>query len=171
MNISKILIGIDNSNYAQHAASYGFAMARTFNAVVGLVHIVEPGIMPPISTDTTSLDLTGLGVPVEGMNSPEMAQVMQAEDNAHKAILQHAIDQYGEGLQVSQLTDYGPTADGIINCSKEFGADLIVIGTHSRTGFDRFIMGSVAEKVIRESMIPVLVVPLKIDENEPNTTA
>ena len=57
-------------------------------------------------------------------------------------------------------------ADGIIQCSKDFGADLIiVIGTHSRTGFDRLLMGSVAEDVVRHSEIPVLVVPFEEGRN------
>lgn len=164
MDIKKILIGIDNSNYAEHAASYGFNLARTLNAAVGLVHIIEPTVMPPMGTDTTSLDLTGLGMPLEGVGGPEILEVMKAEDNSHHTILQQTIERYGEGLQVSQLTEYGSTADGILSCSKEFGADLIVIGTHSRTGFDRLLMGNVAEKVVRESVVPVLVVPMKSAE-------
>ncbi len=160
MEIKKIVIGIDNSNYAEHAASYGFNLARTFGAAVGLVHIMEPSVAPPMGTDTTTLNLTGLGVPLDSMTSPEMMEVIKAEDSAHQSILNHTIERFGEGMQVTQLTDYGSTADGIIHCSQEFGADLIVIGTHSRTGLDRFLMGSVAEKVIRESLIPVLVVPM-----------
>jgi nucleotide-binding universal stress UspA family protein len=67
-------------------------------------------------------------------------------------------------MQVTHFTEYGSTASGIIECSKEFGADLIVIGTHSRSGLDRLLMGSVAEHVVRHSEVPVLVVPFKVDE-------
>jgi nucleotide-binding universal stress UspA family protein len=64
-------------------------------------------------------------------------------------------------LKVTYFTEYGLTADSILKCGSEFNADLIVVGTHSRTGLDRFFMGSVAEHVVRHSHVPVLVVPLK----------
>jgi len=64
-------------------------------------------------------------------------------------------------MQVTHFTDYGSTADGIIHCAKEFGADLIVIGTHNRHGLERLLMGSVAEHVVRHADVPVLVVPFK----------
>ncbi len=49
MKINRILIGIDDSKYAEHAAEYGFNIARKFNAAVGLVNIVEPVIIPETS--------------------------------------------------------------------------------------------------------------------------
>jgi nucleotide-binding universal stress UspA family protein len=159
MNIQKILIGIDDSLHAEHAAGYGFNLARTLNAAVGLVHITEPVVLPPTGTDTM-MGLTTMGSPMEEIINPEL---MQVQEQSHNNLLKKTISQYGEGLQISEFTNYGSTAEGIIDCSKEFGADLIVIGTHSRTGLDRFLMGSVAEKVIRDSMIPVLVVPMKTD--------
>jgi nucleotide-binding universal stress UspA family protein len=66
---------------------------------------------------------------------------------------------------VSHYNEFGDTSDGIINCSREFGADMIVIGTHSRSGIDRLLMGSIAEQVVRQSEIPVLVVPF-VEEGE-----
>ena len=64
-------------------------------------------------------------------------------------------------MQITTFNDYGSTADGILKCSEEFGADMIVVGTHSRTGIDRFLMGSIAEDVVRHAQVPVLVVPMK----------
>ena len=74
--------------------------------------------------------------------------------------MQQHIKKYARGTEDNHFTEYGSTADGIIKCSTEFGADLIVVGTHSRTGLDRLLMGSVAEHVVRHSNVPVLVVPL-----------
>ncbi len=83
-------------------------------------------------------------------------QKKQAENAVDSIIKKHASD-----MEVTHFTNYGSTADGIIDCSKEFGADLIVIGTHERSGLDRLLMGSVAEHVVRHSEVPVLVVPFK----------
>ncbi|GGH17269.1 universal stress protein [Mucilaginibacter phyllosphaerae] len=153
MKISKILIGIDDSKFAEYAASYGFDIARTFNAHVGLVHIVEPGIV----TNTSSDSITGM--PIQAPVYDEINLLDIQKDQAEN-VIERTIKKYAQGLQVTHFNEYGSTADGILNCSQEFNADLIVLGTHSRSGLDRLLMGSVAESVVRNSQVPVLVVPL-----------
>jgi nucleotide-binding universal stress UspA family protein len=154
----KILIGIDDSKFAKNAAKTGFDLAKQFGAAVGLVNIIEATYIPSPVTDTT------IGMPMEtGVNMVGI-EMLDIQNHISDDIIASTIKTYGEGLEVTHFTDYGSTADGIINCSKEFKADLIVIGTHSRTGFDRLFMGSVAEHVVRHAEMPVLVVPFK--ENE-----
>jgi nucleotide-binding universal stress UspA family protein len=154
MIISRILIAIDDNKYAEHATAYGFELARLHKAEVGLVNIVEPISLPSQGTDTMT------GMPIEVSNIDEV-EIMKAQSDSAKNIMQQTIKKFAGEMQVTNFTEYGSTADGIINCSKEFNADLIVIGTHSRTGLDRLLMGSVAEHVVRHSDVPVLVVPLK----------
>lgn len=154
----KILIGIDDSKFAKHAAKTGFDLAKQFGASVGLVHIIEATYIPSPVTDTT------IGMPLEtGVNMVNV-EMLDIQNHISDDIIENTIKTYGEGLEVTHFTDYGSTADGIINCSKEFKADLIVIGTHSRSGLDRLFMGGVAEHVVRHAEMPVLVVPFK--ENE-----
>ncbi len=153
MKIKKILIGIDDSTIAEHAAEYGFDIAHSFKAHVGLVHIVEPMVMPA----STSGDIL-LGSPAQGLGVNDM-ELMNIQSDASETLIERTIKKLGGDLQVTHFNEFGNTADGIIDCSKEFKADLIVIGTHNRTGLDRFLMGSVAEHVVRHSEIPVLVVP------------
>ncbi|TWR30375.1 universal stress protein [Mucilaginibacter pallidiroseus] len=153
MKISKILIGIDDSKYAEYAASYGFDIAKTFNAHVGLVHIVEPTVAPITTTDTL------MGVPMENSLIADET-IMDIQNEQSESLIVRTAKKYGEGLQVTHFNEFGATADGILQCSKDFSADLIIIGTHNRSGIDRLLMGSVAETVVRESRIPVLVVPM-----------
>jgi nucleotide-binding universal stress UspA family protein len=157
MNISKILIGIDDSKYAEHAAEYAFDIAHKFNAAVGLVNIVEPVPMPQYTsgTDSMGLPMQGTGTGIEEM------QLLAIQNSQSESIVERFTKRFGENMEISHFTNYGSTADGIINCSKEFGADLIVIGTHHRSGLDRLLMGSVAEHVVRHSDVPVLVVPFE----------
>jgi nucleotide-binding universal stress UspA family protein len=154
MKIQRILIGVDDSKYAENAASYGFEMARIYDAQVGLVNIVEPIVLPSAGTDTiTGASFDNTGIPdVELLN----AQTESAEN-----VIDRTIKKFAGELQVTPFTEFGSTADGILKCSKDFAADLIVLGTHSRTGLDRLLMGSVAEHVVRHSDVPVLVVPFK----------
>jgi nucleotide-binding universal stress UspA family protein len=154
MIIKKILIGIDDSKYAEHAAEYGFDIAHKFDAEVGLVNIVEPAIMPQTSMGADPLT----GMPSQGAGLDEI-ELMNIQKSFAENIIEDAIKKFAGDMQVTHFTDYGSTADGIISCGKEFGADLIVIGTHSRTGLDRLLNGSVAEHIVRHSTVPVLVVP------------
>jgi len=153
MKIKKILIGIDDSKFAEHAAEYGFDIAHSFKAHVGMVHIVEPMVMP---TSTNPDILLGSSTQMMGVNDIELINI---QNDASETLIERTIKKLAGGLEVTHFNEYGNTADGIIDCSKEFKADLIVIGTHSRTGLDRLLMGSVAEHVVRHSEIPVLVVP------------
>jgi nucleotide-binding universal stress UspA family protein len=63
-----------------------------------------------------------------------------------------------EGLLARALLRTGPAASTIADTAREEGADLLVVGTHSRSGLDRLIVGSVAERVVRLAACPVLVI-------------
>ncbi|WP_158825251.1 universal stress protein [Mucilaginibacter lacusdianchii] len=152
---SRILIGIDNSKYSENAAAFGFELARKFDATVGVVSIVEP--MP--ATSSPMNDST-FGLPFEGTADMVNVDVMNAQNDAADTIMNNIVQRYASDLEVTKFTDFGTTADGILTCAGHFEADLIVIGTHRRSGLDRLLMGSVAERVIRESVVPVLVVPM-----------
>ncbi|GAA4091850.1 universal stress protein [Mucilaginibacter panaciglaebae] len=156
MLIRKILIGVDNSKFADNAAQYGFDIAHKFKAKVGLVHIVEPVVLPYNNTTDPLMGAADLG----------MADVnlVDIQSNASKVIVDSFIKKYGGDLEITHFSEFGDTADGIIQCSRDFGADMIVVGTHSRSGLDRLLMGSVAEHVVRHAPVPVLVVPLKEQE-------
>ncbi|PJJ84273.1 universal stress protein [Mucilaginibacter auburnensis] len=154
MKIKKVLIGIDNSNIAEHAAQYGFELAVAFKAEVGLVNVVEPIVAP----------MGGSIDPMGGTSLPEMtsvdAELMDIQNQSSKKLVDRIADEFGAGLSVTHFTEFGDTADGILQACAEFNADVIVVGTHSRSGLDRLLMGSVAEHVVRHAMVPVFVVPL-----------
>jgi nucleotide-binding universal stress UspA family protein len=153
MTIQKILIGIDESMHAEHAAAYGFDIARKFNAAVGLVNIVEPGLMTQATDPMIGVSSQSIGI--------DELEIMDIQKTQSENIVEQTIKKFAGDMPVTHFTDYGSTADGIIHCAKEFQADLIVIGTHNRHGLGRLLMGSVAEHVVRNSPVPVLVVPSK----------
>jgi nucleotide-binding universal stress UspA family protein len=155
MTIQKILIGIDDSQHAEYAAAYGFDLARKFGAAVGLVNIVEPAVATQVASPDPIMGLTNQGIGVDEM------ELMDIQKSQSENVVERTIKKFASDMPVTHFTEYGSTVDGIISCSKEFGADLIVIGTHHRTGLDRLLMGSVAEHVVRHSTVPVLVVPMK----------
>ncbi|MFI5160026.1 MAG: universal stress protein [Sphingobacteriales bacterium] len=159
MKIQKILIAVDDSKISENAASYGFELAHCYKAHVGLVNIVEPIAYTPTESDGI------IGMPFIP-NTADDAELIRVQSASSENIIQRTIKTFAKGLLVTQFTDYGSTAEGILSCSKEFGADLIVLGTHSRTGIDRLLMGSIAEDVVRHAEVPVMVVPLRESESQ-----
>lgn len=153
MKINNVLIGVDESTFAHNAVAYGFDIARKYNAAVGLVHIIEPVIYPPDTND----GLVGMSMdPAMGQMQVELVN-LQSEHSS--TVIESLIKEFGTGLVVTKFIEFDDTGNGIINCAKQFNADLIVVGTHKRSGLDRLLSGSIAESVIRHSDIPVMVVP------------
>ncbi len=106
MKISKILIGIDDSKFAEYAASYGFDIAHTFNAHVGLVHIVEPAVI----ADTTNNTIMGLPIQTPDYNEVNILSIQKEQANN---IIERTIEKYAKGLEVTRFNEYDSTADGI----------------------------------------------------------
>lgn len=157
MKFQRILIGIDDSKYSENAAEYGFDLAHAFKAEVALVHITEPVILSqPADPGMVSSIMPGLGIQDE-----EMINIQQEYSSK---LIENTIKRLAGDLQVTQFNEFGSTANAIIDCIARFNADLVVLGTHSRTGLDRFFMGNIAEDVVRHSPVAVLVVPLKVEK-------
>jgi len=152
--LKKILIGIDESKYAENAAKYGFKLAEALDAHVGLVNILEPLTIPVSGTGADEI----LGTSIQGINAPD-ADIVATQTKISEQIVENIVKKYAGKIQVTRFNEYGSTGDGIINCAAEYKADLIVIGTHEHSGLERLFSGSKAEYVVRHSPIPVLVVP------------
>ncbi len=148
MNLKKILIAVDNSTCSEKAAKTGYEIAKTFEAEVALVNIIEP---VPANVNP---DLTLAPVFLESYDN--------SEENSHM-LLKEIENKYSLGIKTTYLSIIDSAAHGIIQQSDEWGSNLIVIGTHGRSGLYHFLMGSVAEHVARKSACPVLIVPNKAD--------
>jgi len=156
--MKKILIGVDDSIFANHAIAYGFELAQKLGAEVGLVHVIEPVPMME-ATDT-------VGLPMESGIDYVTPELMNLQQKGSDTLIERVIKKYGHGEDITHFTEYGSTAEGIVDCARKFHADMIVVGTHSRTGLDRLFMGSVAEHVVRYSPVPVIVVPMPKEEEK-----
>ena len=140
-----ILVATDGSPASEHAAKLAVGLARTHGAKLTAVYVVDP--YPYI----------GLGeVNPLGLQAYTAAAQQQAVA-AHAQV--EALCQKGGAaiaLQVRLVEDVG-AASGIVETAKAEGADLLVVGSHGRSGLSRFLLGSVATKVVAQSAIPVLV--------------
>jgi len=144
MPFSKILIAVDSSSFAMNAAKKGFELAHQTNAQVAAVYVIDS------AKAIANLDAGILPMDTELIYQKEGEQTMKQ--------LAEMFD--GPGDLVHFLPEGNPQEE-IVNTSEQWGADLIVIGTHGRTGLAHFLVGSIAESVVRHSKVPVMVVPTK----------
>jgi len=77
------------------------------------------------------------------------------------------VERLGDEIVLHTYNRIGSPKTEILATAEECNADLIILGTHGRTGFDHFISGSVAEGVVRKSKCPVLIIPNKEKEDHP----
>lgn len=148
MNYKKILIAVDNSTCAEKAAKTGYEMAALYKAEVALLNIIEPA--PPVANADFGF-------------APVMIDVYDNSLENSNVLLKEIEKKYGNGCKTTYLSILDTATNGILQQAEEWHADLIVIGTHGRTGLNHFLMGSVAEHVARKSACPVLIVPNKAE--------
>ncbi len=153
MEFKKILIAIDESIESEKAAACGFSIAHDCNAEVVLVNIME--LIESSAGDAGLIT----GSPFEQGLSDD-SEFIKIQEEASDNIIDRTIKKFAGELKISHHSVYGSAAESVVGYSDKLSTDLIVIGTRSRTGLDRILMGSVAEHVIRHSKVPVLVVPL-----------
>jgi nucleotide-binding universal stress UspA family protein len=142
MQFGKILIAIDDSAFSLRAAEAGFTLARSLGAEVSLVFVVNR------SKQVVNADI--------GITPAESRNILLQE--ADKTIDQF-VRMFGGGSKVYRFTPEGLPEKEIVNMAREWGADLIVLGTHARSGLQRILTGSVAEYVIWHARVPVMVAP------------
>lgn len=130
IQVRRILYPTDFSSYSNQAYFHAVGLAETYRASLTVVYVVSPG----------------------------SAEAAKGRDYWHGQ-LQH-VRPADERIAVHHVLLEGDPAGEISRYAADAGIDVIVIGTHGRTGLDRLVMGSVAEKVMREAPCSVLVVKL-----------
>jgi nucleotide-binding universal stress UspA family protein len=143
--IARILVPVDFSSHSDRAFRYALRLASRFGASVELLHVVDN----PVASGTWTAEVY---VP----NLPEILDSLLREAEKRLAALKSAAA--GEGVSVETHVLTGQPAHTIIEHGRTGGFDLIVMGTHGRTGFSHLFAGSVAERVVRRAPCPVLTV-------------
>jgi universal stress protein A len=143
--ISRVLVPTDFSAASDEALAYARTLAEGFGASLYLLHVVED-----FSLNGGWISESYLGV------GPEARATVMADARERLA---HRISRRDhELLHARSEIIVGATADTIASYADSLCIDLIVMGTHGRTGFAHILLGSVAEKVVRTAPCPVLTV-------------
>ena len=144
IRMQRILCGVDFSDFSRHALAHAAAIARWYKATVTLFHAHAPAM---------SADL-GAG---PGASEP-FVQAGQ-RDRLLQELTRFAESAGAADVPIVCEVWPGPAIRGILERAASLPADLIVLGTYGRSGVDRLMLGSVAEKVLRKAAAPTLTVP------------
>jgi nucleotide-binding universal stress UspA family protein len=145
IEIRRILCPVDFSDYSRRALDHAMAIARWYGSTVTALHVFSPAPVTAYGPGPLVFEPTML-MPVD---REQLLANTRAFIEAESA----------PGVVIDALVREGNAAVEILNEAACINADLLVIGTHGRSGFERFLLGSVAEKVLRKASCPVLTVP------------
>ncbi len=143
--VSTILAPVDFSSGSRAAVEAATALARAFQATVTLLHVGQlPDLMNSIVPGADSV----VDVRADRTRAENMLDKLRAE-----ALRDSSVD-------IRAVVEYGSPVQEILSFSHSGGFDMLVMGTHGRTGLRHLLMGSVAEAVVRRALCPVLTVHL-----------
>jgi nucleotide-binding universal stress UspA family protein len=138
----KVLLAIDDSKFSEAATQAVIAHHKLQGLEVRVLHAVEPPMM---------------------LMSPEMTEYLPPRESAEEAkalVAKTANALRSAGANVTTAAIQGDPKSIILDEAKEWGADLIVLGSHGTKGLDRFLLGSVSESVLRHAHCSVEIVRL-----------
>ena len=141
--ISNILVAVDNSDCSQHALAFARELAKTMHAHLTLVTVVDVSKLVAIAGYETPYPVDAISVMRDDAN-----QVLSDASNACHV----------DSLTTTDFQCEGDAVDEILGIAEQQKADMIVLGTHGRSGLARLFLGSVAEGVLRRAHVPVTVV-------------
>ena len=140
--MKKILIPTDFSDHAEYALKVAAQIARKNNGEIILLHMLE---LPHQASDAIGA----------GSDIPE---IMFFKNAAIRKLEDLMDEDYLEGIKVSEVVQFELAFDGILKISQLNNVDLVVMGSHGASGYKEMFIGSNAEKVVRNSEVPVLII-------------
>jgi nucleotide-binding universal stress UspA family protein len=153
IEIRRILCPVDFSDHSRRALDNAIAIARWYEARVTVLHVFSPAPVAAIGRGPIAFEPIVL--------TPIDREQLLADTKAFA-------DQEGaSGVVIDAVVREGTTAAEILDQATSTKADLLVIGTHGRSGFERLVLGSVAEKVLRQANCPVMTVPKRLADAVP----
>ncbi|MGB9844388.1 universal stress protein [Methanothermobacter tenebrarum] len=139
----KILLPTDGSEYANRAAEHAIWIAKESGAEIVALTVMETS--------------TFIGLPADDLII-RIKEILEEEASNSLNKIKKLVEESGHDIKLTLKTDEGSPADSILNTIEKEGIDLVVMGTSGKHGLDRFLLGSVTEKVVRSAKCPVLVV-------------
>lgn len=145
MKLERILVPVDFSEGSKAALEYAQGLAGRFGASVDVLHVwfTPAYISPAVAVQVARGEIETLELVARREAEQQMQSFLDGVPNP-------------EGVPIATRIEYGYEPQAIVDIAKSY--DLVVMGTHGRSGLSHFIIGSVAEKVIRQAPCPVVCI-------------
>ena len=156
--MKKVLIALDYNPTAQKIAETGFGLAKAMNARTILLHVISD------PTYYSSLNYSPI-MGFDGFSSVDTIQSDPVEElqKAAQSFLDESKKYLGDE-RIETVVSSGDFGSTILETAIRLNVDIIVLGTHSRRGLEKILVGSVTEKVLHHSSIPLFIVPTRYFE-------
>lgn len=152
IKLSKVLIALDYDPTAQKIAEIGFSLAKTMGAEVVLLHVIAD-VTYYSALEYSQVDgfqgYMDMGT-FQSYNMKKMAEQFLEKMKTHLG-----------DKSIKTIAVEGDFADSIIKAAKDLHVDMIILGSHSRRWLENIIMGSVTEKVLHHTTLPLFIIPTK----------
>lgn len=147
MSYKKILISVDSRENSMNVAKKGFELAEQLNAEVALIFVVESSIL----ISNPEMGNPGMGTYIKD----ELDILKKNADNSLNEIIQAN----KKGKEITKFMPDGFARENILKTADDWGADLIVIGLHGKSGIGIFVMGSISQYISLHAKVPVIIIP------------
>lgn len=153
--LKKVLIALDYNPTAKEVAEVGYSLAKAMGAEVTLLHVVSN---PLYYSSVEYSPIMGFAGYIDvGPLQPDNVEGLKAASKKFLEKSKHHLDDKA----IKTLIIEGEFAESILKAAKDIHASVIVMGSHSRKWLENIVMGSVTEKVLHKSTIPLFIVPTK----------
>jgi len=153
--MKKILIALDYDPTAQKIAESGIKLAESMKARITLLHVIAD---PSYYSSLEYSPITGFaGYMDMNINQFDSPGSLQSASLKYLDKLRHHLGHKDIEIVVKE----GDFAASILNTAKELHTDMIIMGSHSRNWLENIVMGSVTEKVLRSTEVPLIIIPVK----------
>lgn len=153
-----IVVPLDGSQLAEQALEHAQALATALSAKLHLVTVFD---VSGLAAGATPLAGPGFGAGLAGAELYD--EVAKAEHDRCQAYLKKVCDRIKDESDVEYSVQQGPTTEVLASLIKQLPADLVVLTSRGEGGFKRFVLGSVADELMRRVEVPVMVVPNQED--------
>ena len=141
MSYKRILIAVDDSVFAAHAAQAGVDLATQLGAELAFITVVNTALLR--------------GIPDSGIPADQWLAAAQREA---RNLLNAFVSRAAATPPPLEFAETGKPAEKIVEAAKNWPADLVVMGTHGRNAVSNILLGSVAQGVLRHAPCPVMVI-------------
>jgi nucleotide-binding universal stress UspA family protein len=153
IEIRRILCPVDFSDFSRRALDHAVAIARWYESTITTMYVYLPVAVTAYAPGPIAVE----PIMLSGSDRTQLLDDLRRFVETESA----------PGLTIETIVREGPAAAEIVREANTMKADLLVMGTHGRSGFERLLLGSVTEKVLRKAGCPVLTVPRRLPDAVP----